>query len=181
METKFDVLFENMLERYQQGGFLIGDRVRFKKDVLKMDFFKNKGTNFLDIVKACMDPNFDLNLRISAIKSTRPTTTQNYRGGTESPDDIYADVIIEYAPGLYRNPMTVPIEALELQDDGINRGPVPDSLKRKSKIQIKPEKQEAEQSANFDINLQNKNVKLPGGTKWDDSKPGAGNTPKKKY
>lgn len=181
METKFDVLFENMLERFQQGGFLIGDRVRFKKDALKMDFFKNKGTNFLDIVKACMDPNFDLNLRVSAVKSVYPTTSQNYRGGTESPDKIFVDVIIEYAPGLYRNPMTVPIETLELQDDGINRGPIPDSIKRKSKINIKPEKTEAEQSADFDINLQNKNVKLPGGTKWDDSKPGAGNTPKKKY
>jgi hypothetical protein len=128
-----------------------------------------------------MDPGFDLNLRISAIKSTRPTTTQNYRGGTESPDDIYADVIIEYAPGLYRNPMTVPIGALELQDDGINRGPIPDSIKRKSKIQIKPEDQKAEQDADFDINLGNKNVQLPGGTKWNDSKPGAGNMPKKKY
>lgn len=181
METKFDVLFENMLERFQQGGYLIGDRVRFKKDVLKMDFFKSKGSNFLDVVKACMDPGFDLNLRISAIKSTRPTTTQNYRGGTESPDDIYADVIIEYAPGLYRNPMTVPIGALELQDDGINRGPIPDSIKRKSKIQIKPEDQKAEQDADFDINLGNKNVQLPGGTKWNDSKPGAGNMPKKKY
>jgi len=181
METKFDVLYENVLERYQQGGFLIGDRVRFRKDVLKMDFFKNKGQNFLDVVRACMDPSFDLNLRVSALKSVYPTTSQNYRGGTESPDSIFADVIIEYAPGLYRNPMTVPIEALELQDDGINRGPVPDSLKRKSRINIKPEKIEAEQSADFDINLQNKNVQLPGGTKWDDKKPGAGNSPKRKY
>jgi len=120
-------------------------------------------------------------LRVSALKSVYPTTSQNYRGGTESPDAIFADVIIEYAPGLYRNPMTVPIEAFELQDDGINRGPVPDSLKRKSKINIKPEETEAEQSADFDINLQNKNVQLPGGTKWDDKKPGAGNSPKRKY
>lgn len=181
METKFDVLFENLLERYQQGGFLIGDRVRFKKDALNSEFMKGKGQNFIDIVKSCMDPNFDLNLRISAIKSIYPTTTQNYRGGTESPDKIYADVIVEYAPGLYRTPMTVPIELLELQDDGINTGPVPDSVRRKSKINIKPEKTEAEQSADFDINLQNKNVQLPGGTKWDDKKPGAGNSPKKKY
>jgi len=181
MEPKFNVLFENLLERYQQGGFLLGDRVRFKKDALKMDFFKNKGQNFLDIVKSCMDPNFDLNLRISSIKSTRPTTTQNYRGGTDSPDNLYADVIIEYAPGLYRNPMTVPIEALELQQDGINTGPVPDSVKRKSKINIKPEAVEAEQEAKFDINLQNKNVQIPGGTKWNDKEPGGGNKPKKKY
>ena len=181
METKFDVLFENLLERYQQGGFIIGDRVRFKKDALKSDFMKDKGQNFIDIVKSCMDPNFDLNLRISAIKSIYPTTTQNYRGGTESPDSIYADVIVEYAPGLYRTPMTVPIEILELQDDGINTGPVPDSVKRKSKIEIKPKDVEAKQEADFEINLQNKNVQLPGGTKWNDSKPGAGNMPKKKY
>lgn len=181
METKFDVLFENLLERYQQGGFLIGDRVRFKKDALRSEFMKNKGQNFIDIVKSCMDPGFDLNLRISAIKSVYPTTTQNYRGGTESPDKIYADVIVEYAPGLYRTPMTVPIELLELQDDGINTGPVPDSVKRKSKINIKPEAVKAEQEAKHDINLQNKNVQLPGGTKWNDKEPGAGNSPKKKY
>jgi hypothetical protein len=181
METKFDVLFENLLERYQQGGFIIGDRVRFKKDALNSEFMKGKGQNFIDVVKSCMDPGFDLNLRISAIKSIYPTTTQNYRGGTESPDKIYADVIVEYAPGLYRTPMTVPIELLELQDDGINTGPVPDSVRRKNKINIKPEKTEAEQSADFDINLQNKNVQIPGGTKWDDKRPGAGNSPKRKY
>jgi hypothetical protein len=181
METKFDVLFENLLERYQQGGLIIGDRIRFKKDALSHEFFKGKGQNFLDIVKSCMDPGFDLNLRVSAVKSIYPTTTQNYRGGTESPDKIYADVIVEYAPGLYRTPMTVPIEVLELQDDGINTGPVPDSVRRKSKINIKPEKVEAEQKADFDINLQNKNVQLPGGTKWNDKEPGAGNSPKKKY
>jgi hypothetical protein len=181
METKFDVLFENLLERYQQGGFIIGDRVRFKKDALNSEFMKGKGQNFIDVVKSCMDPSFDLNLRISAIKSIYPTTTQNYRGGTESPDKIYADVIVEYAPGLYRTPMTVPIELLELQDDGINTGPVPDSVRRKNKISIKPEKTEAEQKADFDINLQNKNVQIPGGTKWNDKEPGAGNKPKKKY
>jgi hypothetical protein len=178
METKFDVLFENLLERYQQGGLLIGDRVRFRKDALNSDFMKNKGQNFIDVVKSCMDPNFDLNLRVSAIKSVYPTTTQNYRGGTESPDKIYADVIVEYAPGLYRTPMTVPIELLEVQDDGINTGPVPDSVKRKSRINIKPEAVKAEQGAKHDINLGNKNVPLPGGKKWDDKQPGGGNSPK---
>jgi hypothetical protein len=179
MDTKFTVLYENMLERYQQGGYILGDRVKFKKDCMSMDFFKSKGQSFLDIVKACMDPGFDLSLRVGAIKSTRPTTTQNYRGGSESPDDQYADIYIEYAPGLYRNPMTVPIGALELQDDGINRGPIPDSVKRKSKITIKPESVKAEQTVKHDINLQNKNVPLPGGKKWDDKKPGGGNSPKK--
>jgi len=181
METKFDVLFENVLERYQQGGFIIGDRVKFKKDCMDMDFFKNKGQSFIDIVQSCMQEGFDLNLRIGAIKSKWPTTTQNYRGGSEAPDDQYADIYIEYAPGLYRNPMTVPIGVLELQEDGINRGPIPDSLKRKSKIEIKPGSVKAEQEAKGDINLGNKNVQIPGGKKWNDKEPGAGNKPSKKY
>lgn len=181
MEAKFNALLENLLEPYQQGGYMIGQRVRFREDCLKHDFFKEKASSFIDMVKACMSPGFDLNLRISALKSVYPTTTQNYRGGTESPDKIFADVIIEYAPGLYRNPMTVPVEVLEVQDDGNNRGPVPDSIKRKSKIEIKPKKQKADSSADFDINLNNKNVKLPGGKNWDDKKPGGGNAPGKKF
>ena len=32
MEMKFNTLYEGMLERYQQGGFIVGDRVRYRKD-----------------------------------------------------------------------------------------------------------------------------------------------------
>jgi hypothetical protein len=182
MSKKFNVLLENLLERYQSGGFLIGDRVKFRKDWSKLDFFKSKALSFIQMIEATSDPKFDLNLRVSALKSIYPTTTQNYRGGTESPDHIYADVIIEYAPGLYRNPMTVPVEALELQDDGINRGPVPDSLKRKNNVTNKPEVVKTKENNDFkaEVNLTDKNTKLPGGNNWDDSKPGAGNTPKKR-
>jgi hypothetical protein len=170
METKFNLLYENLLERYQQGGYLIGDRVRFRKDCLNLEFFKNKAKGFVDLIKSCMQEGFDLNLRISAIKSIRPTTTQNYRGGTDSPDNLYADIVIEYAPGLYRNPMTVPIESFELMEDGINTGPVPDSIKRKSVVDIKPVEVETEGTENVDVNLNNKNVKI-GGNKYNDKAP----------
>jgi len=175
MEMKFNTLYEGMLERYQQGGFIVGDRVRYRKDCLRLEFFKRKPSQFIDLIKSCMDEKFDLNLRVSAVKSIYPTTSQNYRGGTESPDAIYVDVIVEYAPGLYRTPMTVPIESLELMDDGINTGPVPDSLKRKSKINIKPEEVEATSDLKFDVNLQNKNVVIPNSSaKHDLSKPYTG-------
>jgi len=164
-----------MLERYQQGGFVVGDRVRYRKDCLKLEFFRHKPQNFIDLIKSCMDKNFDLNLRVSAIKSIYPSTSQNYRGASESPDAIYVDVIIEYAPGLYRTPMTVPIESLEIFDDGANRGPVPDSLRRKSRINIKPEKILAVSDKGFDVNLQMTNVKLPNsGVKHDYSEPYTG-------
>jgi len=181
METKFDTLYENTLGRYQQGGFIAGDRIRFKKDTLKHDFFKDKGQNFVDLVKSCMQDGFDKIMRVSVLKSIYPTTTQNYRGGTESPDKIYVDVVIETNPGLYVSPMTVPIEVLDLQDDEGGRGPVPDSLKRKSESTM-PEKTEAKKTSGEDdsnINLTTKNTVIKGGKKWDDKKAGGGNFTKK--
>lgn len=173
---RFDALYEHKLERYQQGGIIVGDRVRFKKDALNLEYVKSRAQSFQEIIKACMEPTFDLNLRVGAIKSIYPTTTQNYTGGSEAPDGVFLDIYIEYAPGLYRNPMTVPIAAVEVIDDGNNRGPVPDSLKRPNNIHG-PKEIKAEPSTDLktDVNLQNKNVVLPNSNKWDDSKPGAGN------
>lgn len=173
--SSFEELFESEMERFQQGGFMIGDRIRFKKDALKNKYISSRAQSYIDIVKACMEPSFDLNLRIGAIKSVFPVTTPNYGAGISAPPDmVFYDIYIEYAPGLYRNPMTVPFEVIELIDDGINRGPVPDSLRRKNKIH-KPEKVQAETNVDADINLKNKNVTLPGANKWDDTEPGGGN------
>jgi hypothetical protein len=171
----FDTLFEKELERFQLGGIIVGDRVRFKKDCLKLEYIKNRAASYQDIIKACSHPSFDLNLRVGAVKSIYPTTSQNYTGGvTDAPDGVFLDIYIEYAPGLYRNPMTVPIEAVEVIDDENNRGPIPDSLKRKSKVHG-PEEIKAEQPSNDNINLPSKNTVLPQSNKWDDGKPGGGN------
>jgi hypothetical protein len=124
-----------------------------------------------------MDPNFDLNLRVGAVKSIYPTTTQNFVGGSEAPDGVFLDIYIEYAPGLYRNPMTVPIEVVDMVDDGNNRGPVPDSLVRKNNVHG-PKEIKAGQEGGLkpdNVNLPQKNTVLPGANKWNDSKPGAGN------
>jgi hypothetical protein len=175
--SQFDVLLEKELERFQMGGVIIGDRIRFKKDCLNHEYISSRAQSYIDMIQACMDPTFDLNLRVGAVKSIYPTTTQNYIGGSEAPDGVYLDIYIEYAPGLYRNPMTVPLCVVEVIDDGNNRGPVPDSVVRKNKVHG-PQDQETEQNNNakgFDVNLTNKNVVIPGGNNWDDSQPGGGN------
>jgi len=123
-----------------------------------------------------MAPGFDKNLRIAALKSIYPTTTQNYNIGTETPDCVYADVVIEINPGLYHSPMTVPVEALEVMRDEFDPAPYPDSM-------IKPNKEGDEKNHKtksthgekpHEVNLANQNTTLPGGKKWDDKKPGSG-------
>lgn len=175
MSSNFEQIFEAEMERFQCGGFLVGDRIRFKKDAMKHDFVTKRAASYQDLIRSCCDPSFDRVLRIGAIKSIYPSSTaNNYANGTQSPDGIYFDIYIEYAPGLYRNPMTVPMEVVELMDDGNNTGPVVDSVRRKNNIHG-PEETKAKSDIDASVNLTTQNVKLPGANKWDDTQPGGGN------
>ena len=171
--SNFDTLFEAESEKFQNGGFMVGQRVQFKPDALKHEFVKSRAQSFQDIIRACMDPGFDLNLRIGAIKSIYPTTTQNYGNGTQQAQGVFFDIYIEYAPGLFRNPMTIPLEIVSpIEEEG--RGPIPDSLRRPNNIHG-PEETQANSDIKANVNLTTQNVKLPGANKWDDTKPGGGN------
>lgn len=174
--SKFDLVFENEMERFQTAGIRVGDRVRIVKNAVSDDYVQKRAQSYQDFVKACSDPSFDLVMRIGSIKSIYPTTSQNYGTGgtTESPDGIFVDVYIEYAPGLFRNPITLPIHLIEIMDDGNNRGPIPDSLRRKNNIHG-PQETSAQSDIKADVNLTTKNVQLPGANKWDDTQPGGGN------
>jgi hypothetical protein len=173
--SNFDTLFEKELERFQQGGIIVGDRVRFKKDALKLDYIASRARSYQEIIKACMEPSFDLNLRVGAVKSIYPTSATNFQAGNAAPDGVFLDIYIEYAPGLFRNPMTVPFEAVDVIDDGNERGPIPDSFRRKNKIHGPEEVKAETDNTESNINLTNKNVQLPGANKWDDTQPGGGN------
>lgn len=128
---KYDKIFENTICRYQQGGITFGDIVKFKKDALNSEKIKGLSENYKDMIKNAIAT--DLNLRVGAVKSQRPSSTMNFDAyGTDAAGDYYVDVVVEYAPGLWRDPITVPMEVLEYVDLGANLAPVPDSLKRPS-------------------------------------------------
>ena len=178
MANKFNLLFEREISRFESGGFLVGDRVRIKKEALKDEYVLGRAQSFQDFIKSLLEPTFDLNLRIGAVKSIYPTTSQNYAGShTDSPAGLFLDIYVEYAPGLYQNPTTIPMHLVQsLEDvDGINRGPIPDSLRRKSKIHGPEEIKTTPDTIKVEVNLTNKNVVLPNSNKWDDTKPGGGN------
>jgi len=138
---KYDSLIAEATERFQMGGILSGDLVRFRKDTMKNDKIKNLTAQYKAMIEDAM--NTDLNLRASSIKSSRPNTSGYYGGGqnsgTDAATDFYVDVVVEYAPGLFKTPMTVPIEVLEVVDTDGNLAPVPDSLKRKNNVHMPKE------------------------------------------
>jgi hypothetical protein len=138
---KYEQIAESTLVRYQTGGILIGDLVKVRKNALKHPKLAELGDHVKANIKKLIETG--LNLRVSAIKSIHPSSGDNANGlgmgTTSAPTDFWCDVVIETAPGLWSNPMTLPIEVLDVVDTGINGAPIPDELKRKGKITIKPE------------------------------------------
>ena len=122
---KFIKLYESAIQRFTRGGLLVGDIVKFKDGIFNNDFFKNQSTNYVEKAKNFI--NSGLNIRVSSIKPVRPS----YQPGNiyNEASEFLVDVVLEKAPGLYYEFMTVPMSVLEHIDTGVNLAPIPDSLR----------------------------------------------------
>ena len=175
---QFEKVLESYMERYTHGGFVTGDWVKFKNDVLSHPMLKDKSEAFKNRIKDFMKN--DLHLKVACVKTTQDPFT--VKPATE------IDIVREYAPGLWADPMTVPVDVLELVDTGNNafQHPVPDSLKRPNRThgpeEVDAEQTEGAKKAKTTLNLPVADTKIPSKSKrWKDNKPGAGNVPNSVY
>ncbi len=175
LNNKFKLMCENSIRRYQSCGFLAGDYIRLKPNALNHPALKDKAENFKKLIQSMQ--NSDLNLKICALKTDRPTNS-TILGGADSPSDFWADIVTEVSPGgNFLSPVTLPIEVLVLQNEGGYYPPVPDSLKRKNPDN---EVRQADQfQRTIDDSLKGEpltriNVKISNSVEHDDSKPGGG-------
>ena len=122
---KFIELYESAIQRFTRGGLLVGDLVKFKNGIFNDDFFKNQSPNYTEKVKGFI--NSGLNIRVSSIKPVRPS----YQAGNvyNEASEFLVDVVLEKAPGLYYEFMTVPMRVIEHIDTGVNLAPIPDELR----------------------------------------------------
>jgi hypothetical protein len=122
---KFQKLYESAIQRFTRGGLLVGDLVKFKQGFQGDDFFKNQSSNYADKVKSFIDSG--LNIRVSSIKPVRPS----YQAGNiyNESSEFLVDIVLEKAPGLYYDFVTVPMRVLEHIDTGVNLAPIPDALR----------------------------------------------------
>ena len=163
MSSKFDLIVEAAITRYQNQGILVSDLVKFRDGYANDDFVKGLGENTKQAI-ANMIESGD-NIRVAAIKSDRPTTAD--ANNFEAVNGFFCDVVHEQAPGLYMNPITVPMGLLEVIDTGINlSGKTPDSQVKKDPSDIKPtkvkENEIAPQAFKDATTLPGKNTTLPG-------------------
>lgn len=137
---KYEQIIESTLGRYQQGGIMGGDIVKIKKNALNHPKVKDMAENLKGNIKMLMDT--DLNITVIGVRSTRDSRGEMSDGlglsSTTAPTDFWLDVAVLHSPGLRGDPITIPIEVAERVDFGGNMPSVPDSLKRKGKINIKP-------------------------------------------
>ena len=136
MESKFNTLFESNFTRFQGGGFLTGDVIKFKSDWKRDPWCNNAPAQVLDTIQSMVDA--DLNMRVSSVKTLRPSVNSNI-DQAQGVDGFHVDVVLEPTPGRYTSFVTVPQELIEL--DGPNDAPpeLRDSQKRETEVTIKPE------------------------------------------
>lgn len=133
---KFQEIFESNFSRFQGGGFLTGDLVRIKKEILESEWGRGIGTNYSEQLKRFLES--DLNIRISSVKTLRPAVQGSVQQDIGASSQYFADVCLEDAPGRFVDFTEVPTEFLEHIDTGVNLSPIPDSQKRESDVNIKP-------------------------------------------
>jgi hypothetical protein len=122
---KFVDLYESAIQRFTRGGLLVGDLVKLKEGFDSDEFFKKQSVNYVNKVKEFVKSG--LNIRVSSIKTVRPSYQPGnvYNEGSE----FLADIVLEKAPGLYYDFVTVPLSVLEHIDTGVNLAPIPDALR----------------------------------------------------
>ena len=162
-ESKFDVLLEYSLNRFQTGGFLLGDVVIIKPAALKHEEIVNRGQSYKDLIESKIK-NKEL-LRVTAVKSIRQDVPG--RPHNSAVAGYYVDVAEEYAPGLYTNVMTLPADVLEVQDFGINLLPAA-GLRRESKSKKSKIDDHQDKLGTYpkDNSLATKDTKIANANKW---------------
>jgi len=145
MSNKFLTLVENSIARYSNGGLLVGDVVKFVKNYKSKDSYKSLSDDVKDFIDNFIKT--DKNLRVVDIKTMFPSSAPG--DNTNRGNAFSVELAIELAPGSYdlQNKVTVPSNILTTANTYSNLPDIPDSLRKKEKINHKPvAPEEAEES-----------------------------------
>ena len=166
MSTKFDVIIESAMRRFQGTNFLIGDRVKLADNYTSHEWTKAQPALKLERIKELIESGD--NIRVSAVKAIRPATAQT--GHFQDVDGFYVDIIREAAPGLFMSNQvfTIPQELLELQEDYPNlAGETPKGQIRKDtshidakEVELDAPKMGADPTSSPDLHMTDKHVSI---------------------
>lgn len=148
--ASFKQLVEYVVARYQQNGFVEGDFVSLKSNMMRNENIKLRPQSYRDILMSMA--NQDKPIRITALKPIRGST------GPSATNEWLADIAVQSAPGLSSVVVTVPTEILELSTAHDQWPNVPDSVvhdyNKSNEVPAAPD-----QTLSSDLNRQLKHTK----------------------
>tara|TARA_R110000744_G_scaffold75040_1_gene149572 strand:- start:479 stop:1102 length:624 start_codon:yes stop_codon:yes gene_type:complete len=152
---KFVTLHESYMRRYERGGFLVGDVFKFNDDYKSTECYKSFGANTKDLLDQMIDSG--LHIRVTGIKDTEPS---RFPANAETSSlGVVLNIALDQGGGRTTHHVTVPGELGQAIQYAPNLLPIPDAMRRKDKVIIKPE--EAEEDPN---NIQNRTARGTTGT-----------------
>jgi len=134
MDKKFDKIYEGMVTRFQGGGVLPGDVVKFIDDATSNEWLKSQNETMGAKIAELMQS--DNILRVGAVKTVRPTVAGT--NTSHAADEFYADVVKEISPGLFTDVITVPVSIIIVQGTDLGDQQHPDSSYMDDPTEIKP-------------------------------------------
>ena len=138
-EDKFTKIFESNFQRFQGGGILPGDVVKLIDGMSNHDWFSGQHDGVKDKLNDLLDS--DLNIRVISVRGKIAAAGGDVQQDNQS-EDFYCDIAHEMAPGLFTDPITIPIDMLEIVDTGNNLPPIPDSQRYDDRSHIEPKEPE---------------------------------------
>ena len=131
---KFITLFESYMKRYERGGFLVGDIFKFNDSFKTDEAYKSLGQNIKDLIDEMIDSG--LHIRVVDIKDENPQRYPAANGGSLKP---VLTIALDTGGGRYTHYCSVPCCLGQPELPAPNLPPIPDAMRRKDKVNIKPE------------------------------------------
>lgn len=129
MGKKFDQLFESVVQRYQAGGFLNGDLVKFKSNYKSSETYKfmhpEMQSQLDDLVKS------GLNIKVTQVGDNLSGASANNQH--KKPQNAVITVAGDHGGGRFYGQIAVSPDMIEIVDKDENAyPPIPDQFRRKS-------------------------------------------------
>lgn len=142
---KYLTLVETYLSRYQRGGFLVGDVFKFNDNFKSEECYAKLGQNVKDMIDQMIESG--LHVRVVGI---RDSTAPRYPGNPQtSSNDVELTLALDNGGGRYTHYINISPELGTPETFYPNLPPIPDAVRRKDKVNIKPEElEEIENVAN---------------------------------
>jgi len=114
--SKFDTLFEEQIGQFVKPGPIAGDYVKFASNLKSSDWYKELSESrkaYVDEIVTLAEQGKPLML--STIKrAIYENPAKTVPGKDDGFNAQFADIVVEYAPGLYQQSLSLPIQLVEL-------------------------------------------------------------------